>query len=86
MGGIPGAAIFSATFPVMVADHRSTLARTRPVVAILANRRGTVGERTGQDVVAVRVVSATVDGLTVLVKHALFRQPVVLVQIDDAAR
>src|SRR3954453_4203906 len=71
---------------VSVSDHRRALRAARPVLAsaILAGReRGAVRLRSGQHVMAVRRVAATIDDIALLAQRGLLAQVVGTVQFSD---
>ena len=72
--------------PVGMADHGRPLRRARPVLAgavLAGGKRGAVGLRAGEDIVAVRRVAAAVDDLALLAHRRLLGQAVLAVQLVD---
>src|SRR6267143_1391689 len=75
--------------PIVMADHRRSLAALRPVAAraVLAGReRGAVGLGARQDVVHVRRVAAPVHRLALLGQRGLLADVVLAVQLGEVAR
>src|SRR5439155_13168254 len=77
------------TRPVVVADHRDSVAALGPVAAghiLAAGERGAVGLRPGEDVVLVRRVAPAVDDLAFFGERSLLAEIVVAVQLREVAR
>src|SRR5688500_3013335 len=90
MRGVPRSGISSAALAVMVSDLCAAFAAARPVrarVVLAVSERGAIELRSGENVVLVRLVAATVDNLSLLRHRILLAQFVVgAVQIVDVFR
>src|SRR4051794_28719728 len=62
---------------VVMADERSPIAGARPIVAGL-RRLGAVGQRSGENVVAVRRVAAAVDDIALFVERGVLGDAVLV--------